>query len=529
MGRSIPTFTVPAATSGDGTIAYTASGLPGGLTMSAARIVSGTPTATGSGTARITATDADGDFASVTFDWTVYTSVPVLSANPNPSTTSDFTVSWNAFHTYDEEYYLVETAPDGTVTSYPVLAAREKKFIAKPDGTFNYRMKGCRTEFHSAEVERYTCSNLGNALNVQVDGPEADSVSKQLDYTYTAHVGHYDDNMLVDLLIKRTSPGTGAGIFQTVILSQESRGNVKLVVPSDTEIMTMSAYPVASTVELVLGDYNLDGFVDILLRGLGKAITGALDQIAYAPGGKVGGHSTVLNAVDDDFTSFVTQTSGWIRDIDYFEKNATRIPVGDYLDATRLRRCREGATTREYLSESICAAGDTFIRWEYAPFPNTMTILSYKKFNDDALEFARQFSLVDGRISPDVTLGSQSAKNLSRVFKDVLGVEFIEGKLEQACTGTLSYDADSSIPCDSPALIGRILLGFIDTLIPPAHAQNNSNVNTQLPKPTPGLVGYGRDFPATHGGGTYRRGQYGTARSLRDRTLAADPSGKFHP
>ncbi len=516
--RSIQTFTVPAAIGGDGSIVYTAEGLPGGIALSAQRLVSGRATATGSGTARITATDADGDFATATFDWTVYASAPVLSANPNPSTTSDFTVSWTTFHTYDEEYFLIETAPDGTVKSYGVLAAVEKKFVAKPDGMYTYRMQGCRTEYDPQDLEKYTCSNLGNALSVTVRGPKPDPVAKQLTYTYTAHLGHLDDNMLTDLLIKRTSPGAGAGIFQTVVLSQKSKGKFTLVAPSETQVMTMSAYPAASAVELVLGDYNLDGFVDILLRGLGSAVTGALDHIVYAPGGKVGGHPAKLKTVDAAFKKFLTETSGWIRDSDYFEKNANRFPAGEYLDATRLRLCRQGATGREYHSESICAAGDTFVRWVYAPFPNTMTILSFKHFNDDALEFARQFARDRGRVNPNVSLGSHAARNLGSILEGILGVEVLNGNLDAACTGTFNYDADTDFPCGNPSFVGRLLMGLVSVVFSEARAQTNAPIDTQLPKPTPGITGYGEDYEPKYadesGDVSYRIGQYGTEETV---------------
>ena len=50
-----------------------------------------------------------------------------------------------------------------------------------------------------------------------------------------------------------------------------------------------SGWSTVTSVDLVLNDINLDGFVDILVRGLGGSggpIAGALDQIVYAPGQK---------------------------------------------------------------------------------------------------------------------------------------------------------------------------------------------------------------------------------------------------
>ena len=49
QNQAIDAFTVPAATGGDGTLSYSATGLPAGVTMSSARQVSGTPSTAGSG------------------------------------------------------------------------------------------------------------------------------------------------------------------------------------------------------------------------------------------------------------------------------------------------------------------------------------------------------------------------------------------------------------------------------------------------------------------------------------------------
>ena len=89
QGTAIAAFTVDAATGGDAPLAYTATGLPAGITMTAARRVSGTPTATGSGTATVRVTDDDGDDDTLTFDWTVTAdSMPAFPANPQfPSDT----------------------------------------------------------------------------------------------------------------------------------------------------------------------------------------------------------------------------------------------------------------------------------------------------------------------------------------------------------------------------------------------------------------------------------------------------------
>ena len=58
-------------TGGNGTLSYGASGLPEGVIVSPERVVSGTPLATGSGTAALTARDGDGDTVAYRFRWQV--------------------------------------------------------------------------------------------------------------------------------------------------------------------------------------------------------------------------------------------------------------------------------------------------------------------------------------------------------------------------------------------------------------------------------------------------------------------------
>jgi serine/threonine-protein kinase len=82
--RSAYSATV-AATGGTGTITWAASGLPGGLTMSSAGTISGTPTASGSFTVTVTATA--GTKATATYTIVINPVVVATSPTPTPSST----------------------------------------------------------------------------------------------------------------------------------------------------------------------------------------------------------------------------------------------------------------------------------------------------------------------------------------------------------------------------------------------------------------------------------------------------------
>ena len=106
--RAIAEFQVPAASGGNGTLSYTASGLPAGLVFDASgtdtngcpgtepREVCGTPTAATSGaqTVTVTAQDADanraaGDRDTLTFQVTVLAK-STLTASPTPANPAPF-------------------------------------------------------------------------------------------------------------------------------------------------------------------------------------------------------------------------------------------------------------------------------------------------------------------------------------------------------------------------------------------------------------------------------------------------------
>ena len=474
--------------------------------MSPSLQLSGTPRGTGSGIATVTARDGDGDTDTLSFSWAVGSSDPdstgnVLSTATNPTTSSDYTIRGNytGTSTY-RSWKLTETSTRGDVWSYSVSGGSFTQSIAaRTDGVYTYRLLGCslRLVGPPGEAEpREFCYPVGNSLRVTVNGPAPDSVGTQLGYTFQVRVNNSTASNATAIFIDRTSSATGAGVLQDIVLRKNGDA-FQLVDPNSVTGTAPSSWPTTTTIDIVLNDINLDGFVDILVRGLSGAIAAAADQIVYAPGQR-GGIKGNLRAVDSALTNFLSEVSSWTQDPAYFDNAETEV-TETLLGPVRV--CWQD----EVVSENL----ERYCGWVIGPV-GTRTVTRYTNSSPEAREFAEQFALVDGRINPDVTLGSTRARNLSRILEDVVGVEFFGGKLEQACTGTLSYDADSDLPCDSPSLIGRILMGLIDTIIPPAYAQNSSIVQTQLPEPTPGIVGYGQVD-----GQSYRIGQYGTSRTIQ--------------
>ena len=71
QNTAITALQLPSATGGDGTLAYSITGQPAGVTLNASRQLVGTPTATGTFNVTFTVTDADGDTDTISFTITV--------------------------------------------------------------------------------------------------------------------------------------------------------------------------------------------------------------------------------------------------------------------------------------------------------------------------------------------------------------------------------------------------------------------------------------------------------------------------
>jgi len=84
----------------------------------------------------------------------------------------------------------------------------------------------------------------------------------------------------------------------------------------------MLQWPVAA-VDGWLRDVDLDGNVDLELTGITNVISGAFDQVIYAPPGAVG-NASALTAQNLKFQHYHEQVFGWLRNQNYFSDNAPR-------------------------------------------------------------------------------------------------------------------------------------------------------------------------------------------------------------
>ena len=378
---------------------------------------------------------------------------------------------------------LTETGPRGHQTEFSVGGAFSRGFSFsqaienRANGTYTYSLQGCYLKpLPEIKAEEEVCESVGNSLMVTVNGPTPDSVAAQLDDTWEARVGDLDGDGLKDLYLKRTSAAVGGGLLRDVILEQAVGGGFTAVdaPPGSTDAATASTWSLTTAVDVVLNDINLDGFVDILLRGLSSAVGGgALDRMVYAPGRSR--PQVVLNAVDDTVTNFLGEVSDWTRDPGYFTKKVTTVSASR---VTWRRTCLDDGDGYPDLDD-VCYS---------APVVTFYSVTVPTNLSAAARAFAGLFDVIDGRIDPDIALGSSAARSLGAILEGVLGARVLNGQLEMACSGSFDYDTVIDIPCNDERLIGRLLLHHGTVL---KQFEEEYDPTAQRPE-TP--VGYQRDM-----------------------------------
>ncbi len=125
VGASVSLQVVAADSSPSATLTYTATGLPTGLSISAASgVISGSPSRAASSTVTVTATDDTSSFGLATFTWTVTSSCPAKQSLGNPGFETGVPSPWTS-----SAGVVVSTAETGGVE-----VARSGSWFAWLDG-----------------------------------------------------------------------------------------------------------------------------------------------------------------------------------------------------------------------------------------------------------------------------------------------------------------------------------------------------------------------------------------------------------
>jgi hypothetical protein len=183
-------------------------------------------------------------------------------------------------------------------------------------GTYRYRV------VYVVRVGRVTpLSVYGPEKAVVVHaGAPPPGLRAQFDAQYSVRSGDINGDGRRDLMIRRTMGTPGSGTIGNVLLRQSAGGLLQAEVPSSYALALASGWPEAP-IEMRKRDVNIDGYVDLVLRGLGSAagFTGVANQILFAPGS---GALPVARAADPALQRFSRDMNRHLIDPEYYPNNA---------------------------------------------------------------------------------------------------------------------------------------------------------------------------------------------------------------
>ena len=275
-------------------------------------------------------------------------------------------------------------------------------FAGKPNGNYYYRVGNYLGGYYYGWIE------YGAEITVTV-GPTAspEPLSTQLLYRYDTRYGDGNGDGLTDLFVRRVAGGAaGNGAIDTVMLLQSGGGRFTSVVPSAAQAAVASGWPQAA-VQVVLQDFNVDGFADLLIKGIGNTIGGALNEIVYAPGRAGALQPLGVRAVDAGLKRFAANSRDYFADSNYFAQNA---PIGVVVVPVTYYICFPGGYGYDYLYYYDSCG---WLSYYYEA-----TYRDYSVFDATAVDTWSTEANIDARaVSPE-----QGVATIEQEYESVLGV-----------------------------------------------------------------------------------------------------------
>lgn len=256
-----------------------------------------------------------------------------ITISPSPSTTGNYTVSfpyvgcqpnysyYPYFMAYDC-YLLEESTNGGSPVGITTTSSTSWSATGKAVGAYAYDIYYTNTFTGGHTV--YS----GPVTVVVGTPPPRDPLPTQLTYQFQTRQGDLAPaDGKTDIFVKRVSGGAaGNGVLDSVILKQNSSGGAfSMVVPTPAQAAAAASWPVSS-VTTVITDFNVDGYVDVEVKGVAAATGGSSDQIIFSPGAPLVTQPLALRAVDDSLKKFVGNMLDYAVNPGYFPSHATLKP-----------------------------------------------------------------------------------------------------------------------------------------------------------------------------------------------------------
>jgi len=243
-------------------------------------------------------------------------------AAPAASASGSYSVSWSMQCAGDcLALWLEERVGSGAFAS--VSGGSPQVFFNKPAGQYAYRVArivgGYPLPYYMVEYSTEVTVNVGAAL------PPLDPLLTQRNYQYQTRVGDIDYDGRRDLFIQRVAGGVpNNGVLDKLIVQQTATtGQYVLVPPSPAQAAAAATWPVSSA-QVAVEDINVDGFVDVAVKGVAGAlgVPGAANLIVYSPGAPFATTPKGVRAVDAGLLQFVGDMLDYEVDQNYFVNNA---------------------------------------------------------------------------------------------------------------------------------------------------------------------------------------------------------------
>jgi hypothetical protein len=239
---------------------------------------------------------------------------------PSWSANGSYSVSWtNQCSNNCVSMWLEEKGAGGTFAA--TGGASPMTYAGKPVGTYTYRLA------RLMRVYSYFVTEYSGEVTVYVTptAPPVDPLLTQRSYTYRTRVGDIDYDGRRDLYIERVSGGVANnGVLDKVIVQQTATaGQYALVPPTSAQAATAATWPVSSA-QVAVEDINVDGFVDVTVKGVASAlgVGGARNLIVFSPGQVFSAVPKGVRVLDDGLLKFVGNMLDYQVDHSYFENNA---------------------------------------------------------------------------------------------------------------------------------------------------------------------------------------------------------------
>ena len=179
-------------------------------------------------------------------------------------------------------------------------------------------------------------------ITVTVGGsvPPLDNLADQANYQFQLRQGDLNGDGRKDIYIKRSSGGDSNNgvLYETLLQQQSDKSYLPVTSPTSSQLGSGRGWSVFSPT-LVLGDYNVDGYIDLFIKGVSVLGSGIHDQIVFSSGQAYNGKAQASTAVDAEFKKFFRDIYNWILDPNYFDaaiapqQNGLRVKLLQYVSA----------------------------------------------------------------------------------------------------------------------------------------------------------------------------------------------------